>query len=137
MAILNDIYTIEVDVNLDYDGKKVTLKNIWVGNESKIDILPKLDEKQKLLLIKDFEETLEEPDSDSFFYEIDVELEIDYDYTKGTPEYFDRQFGNWLPGDQEELTINSVEVNGLDILPALSVRKIDSLEDSVKESSEG
>lgn len=132
--VLNDTYTLQVDVNLDYNGEIVILKNVWVGVEKKIDILPKLSDKQKQLITKDFEETLEEMISDVLFYELDVELEIDYDYTKGTPDYFDKQLGNWLPGDQESLEINSVEINGLDILPALSAKKVENIEDIVRES---
>lgn len=39
---------------------------------------------------------------------VGVELTCDVDYIAGSPDYFDRAFGNWLPGDSEECIVNSI-----------------------------
>lgn len=37
--------------------------------------------------------------------EIEIELQVECEgtYRKGSPDYFDSSFGNWLPGDPEEV----------------------------------
>jgi len=41
--------------------------------------------------------------------ETDEETEIDFefDYTPESRKYFDKSFGNWLPGDQEDFEVTS------------------------------
>ena len=38
----------------------------------------------------------------------DREVEIEARYTPSTSAYFDRSFGNWLPGDDDEVEILDV-----------------------------
>ena len=44
--------------------------------------------------------------------EIELEGEADYRYSPGSSAYFDRSFGNWLPGDDPEVEITDIRLFG-------------------------
>lgn len=46
--------------------------------------------------------------------EIECEIKIIFNATKGTPAYYDKDFGNWLPGDESEIEIEQM----FEILPS-------------------
>jgi hypothetical protein len=40
----------------------------------------------------------------------ELEARVTYDYSPGTKDYFCASFGNWLPGDPEEVELEKVEL---------------------------
>jgi hypothetical protein len=40
----------------------------------------------------------------------ELEARVYYDYSPGTSDYFDRAYGNWLPGDPPEIEVENVEL---------------------------
>ena len=46
-----------------------------------------------------------------YIEETDTEIEItfEYNYSGGSDDYFDKSFGNWLPGDPEDFEVTSAE----------------------------
>jgi hypothetical protein len=45
----------------------------------------------------------------------DKDYEVSGSYRRGTAAYFDRSFGNWLPGDPDELEDITVSLDGVDV----------------------
>lgn len=42
----------------------------------------------------------------------EIEVRVGFDYSPSTPAYFDRSFGNYLPGDDAELEVTDVWILG-------------------------
>jgi hypothetical protein len=40
----------------------------------------------------------------------EVEARVTYDYSPGSNPYYDRTYGNWMPGDPPEIEIENVEL---------------------------
>lgn len=38
----------------------------------------------------------------------EFEVAVEFDYSPATPAYFDKSYGNWLPGDDAEIEITEV-----------------------------
>lgn len=62
-----------------------------------------------------------------------LQVTVDGEYKKGFKDYFDRSFGNWLPGEPDSVEDLSVYVEGnghkIDITEALSQDELNDLED--------
>lgn len=76
-------------------------------------------------------------------YEIDnIYTEIEYDYERGSRNYFDKTLDNWYPGDESVVTLKRVWLRGtkgqkdLDILPYLNESLIERIELDILEDIE-
>lgn len=47
----------------------------------------------------------------NFDCDVTVQTEVQYSFTKGFKDYFDKSFGNWLPGEPDEVTEIKVLLN--------------------------
>jgi hypothetical protein len=57
------------------------------------------------------------------------DYEVSGSYTRGSSDYFDKSWGNWLPGDPDELEDIEVTLDGVDVpydsLPEATRKYID------------
>ena len=45
----------------------------------------------------------------------EIEIDIEFSYYPGTEDYFDRSWGNWLPGDPPDFELLSAKLNGKEV----------------------
>lgn len=68
---------------------------------------------------------------------IEIEAEVSADYLPGSGDYFDRTFGNYLPGDTPEIKNLKVTISKsnrtIDITDALPNRAISEIEEQIVE----
>ena len=46
---------------------------------------------------------------------LELDVEVETRVTPGTRDYFDRSFGNWLPGDPADVEVDSVTICGVSV----------------------
>lgn len=67
-------------------------------------------------------------------------LEVEYHYSKGTKDYFDQAYGNWLPGDPAEVEIKEVYLERsnerIDIMPILTDAQLSDIMEACLEHAE-
>lgn len=61
----------------------------------------------------------------------DVKVEVDYDYKAGAPDSYSSAHGNYLPGDDAQIDIKSVDLNGVDILSGISPKTLAKIDQKV------
>jgi hypothetical protein len=67
---------------------------------------------------------------------LELDLEVETRVTPGTRDYFDRGYGQYLPGDPAEVEILRVLVNGVDVgADALSKDDVQSIEEQALEEA--
>lgn len=81
---------------------------------------------------EEIEEIGEVDDGDEIDFE--CELECDFSYRKGTSDYFDRGFGNWLPGDPPDLSVESAMFGGKDIYDHVGVSVQETIDEKLMEA---
>jgi hypothetical protein len=73
--------------------------------------------------------------------EILMGADVEYRYTPGTSEYFDRKFGNYLPGEPPTIKLDAVWIgegkHRIDIKDNLPSEEIDAILASIHEREEG
>lgn len=124
--------TLKLSVKWERDGGEFFIHDIWVKNgPSILESLPKVIIEHITTLLE--EDHLSEPTLSGISdYDIDdIKVEVDYRLSKGTDPKFSSSFGNWLPGDPEELNITGVSIGGVDILKSLPQSTIDRIETKV------
>lgn len=67
---------------------------------------------------------------------LEVELECEYDYTKGTRDYFCSSMGNWHPGDPPDLEVESVMFGSSDIYDQVGTSVQESIDEKLCEAGE-
>ena len=65
--------------------------------------------------------------------DVEYPCTVQFTASKGSRDYFDRSFGNWLPGDPAEVEIESVTVDdtGDDITAELTSIENDQITDAI------
>ena len=67
---------------------------------------------------------------------LELDVEVECSVTPGSRAYFDRGWGNWLPGDPPEVEILRVLVNGVDVgTAALGDDQIAAIEEAALEDA--
>ena len=72
-----------------------------------------------------------------FSQSIELEIEVEGTFSKGSEDYFSKSHGNWLPGDPDEADIKHVWVtskdgkNRVDLLPFLSESDAEQIRDEI------
>jgi len=79
----------------------------------KLDLTSQLTESD-LECIADLDKGESFVDGDEF--DLETQVSASGSYSAGTSDYFDRSFGNWLPGDPEEIEVESVKYGDLEII---------------------
>jgi len=64
----------------------------------------------------------------------DINVEVDYKYSKGTSDRFSHSHGNWLPGDPDDIDIKSISVGKVDVSDGISDRDMDRIYDKIMDA---
>lgn len=124
---------LELQVAFNYDSitDEVKIKDAKFND---IDVLPVLSDEDIKEISEVFLDQLHHDKSESLeevwdFPLEEAEVEVDYTYKAGTPSKFDNKFGNFLPGEEADVDIESVKLGSIDILEKLSDDHLESLID--------
>jgi hypothetical protein len=107
-------------MNVSKDEIRVTLPiTVKMTEGSRKYLLGKLDltsqlSESDLESIAELEEA--DPLTDGEVFDFETHVSASGSYSPGTSDYFDRSFGNWLPGDPEEIEVESVKFGDLEII---------------------
>lgn len=113
-----------------------------VGVTVTLSLVPKMIDGQKRIFLKDLDLTkqMAQDEIDAFTddwidceRDFTCEVEVNGSYSKGTPNYFDKNHGNWLPGDPEGVEDVTVKFGTIDITNSLSKADLKTCEASLCE----
>ena len=118
----------KIDLNLDIEFELV-IKSAKVGD---VDVTKELSEDEKAAIKEVFIEEfhgMKDALADKWEAPLETEIDVDYKYSAGSKERFDSNFGNWLPGDPEDIDLKSVDFGTTNILPGLSDEQVKEIEE--------
>lgn len=129
---------IEPDIEVKFietaDGTDLVSAIIRNGKES-VDILPGMDKETQKDLLDFAKADIEVIGGENVATVTGFEFEVDFsaEIGGGSKAFFSPSFGNWLPGDPDEIQDVEISYNGIDITKVVDV---DSLADTIFDKAE-
>lgn len=118
------IAELKVSVKWEVDGGGIFVHDAFVGNTA-IDLSEQQMKEITGAIAGEYPDRMSgSADFDLF----DVPVDVEYRFSLGTDDYFSAEHGNWLRGDDEEMIIDEVLLNGVDIKKHLTDAVIEKLE---------